>query len=115
MPRNLAQSDARFREALADVLRQAVDYPLGTLVTLIDAHLTPDTKHATGILSVLPVDREVDVLHTLRDAERDIKDALGDSLRLRRMPALHWKFDRTEEGAAVIEADLHQLKQKGEL
>lgn len=115
MPRNLQQSDTRFREALARVIEEQADPPLGTLVTLVDAHLTPDTKHATGILSVLPVDREADVLHALRDAERDIKDALGKALRMRRIPALHWKFDRTEEHAADIEADLHQLKERGEL
>ena len=114
MPRNLAQSDTRFRDALADVLKHALELP-GALVTLVDTHITPDTKHATGVLSVLPTSMESTVLHAVRDAEADIKQALGKRLRFRRMPALHWKFDRTEEGAADIEADLHQLKQRGEL
>jgi len=36
-------------------------------------------------------------------------------LRLRRMPRLHWRFDHTEEHAAKIEAELHALKERGEL
>lgn len=115
MARIQGQSDARFQSALAEALPEAVDFPVGILVTVVDAHLTPDTKHATGILSILPEGREGEVLQALRRHEGDIKDALTDMLRLRRVPKLHWRFDHTEAEAAVIEEELHALEEKGEL
>ena len=115
MPRNLNQSDSRFHDALAQVIEKEVEFPPGMLVTLVSTHMTPDTKHATGTISVLPAGREGEALQALRDFEGEIKNGLGDHLRLRRMPAIHWRFDHTEEEAAKIEADLHTLKEKGEL
>lgn len=88
---------------------------MGTLVTLVATHMTPDTKHVTGTVSVLPAGREGEVLQALRDNEGEIKNGLGDHLRLRRIPAIHWRFDHTEAEAAKIEADLHELKERGEL
>ncbi len=115
MPRNLSSTDARFQDALARVIAERVEFPVGTLVTLVSAHLTPDSKHATGTLSVLPTGNEAETLRALRDYEHDLKDALAKDLRLRRIPRLHWRFDRTEEEAAVIEKELHDLKQRGEI
>ena len=115
MPRIQGQSDARFHTALAEALREAVEFPQGLLVTVVAAHLTPDTKHATGTLSVLPDGREGEALQALRKAEHDIKDALANRLSLRRIPKLHWRFDNTEAGAAEIEAALHALEERGDL
>jgi ribosome-binding factor A len=115
MTRNLAQSDARFHSALAQALEEQVEFPLGLLVTLVQTHMTPDSKHVTGTLSVLPAGREADVLQAVRSFEGEIKSALGQLLRMRRMPQLHWRFDDTEEEAAKIEADLNTLKARGEL
>ena len=115
MPRIKGQSDARFQQALAEALEEAVEFPIGILVTVVDAHITPDTKHATGTLSVLPEGREGEALQALRRDEHDIKDTLAHALRLRRIPKLHWRFDTTEAEAAEIEEDLHTLEQKGEL
>ncbi|MEN9558042.1 MAG: Ribosome-binding factor [Candidatus Parcubacteria bacterium] len=115
MPRIPGQSDARFHTALANAIREVVEFPSGLLVTVVDAHLTPDTKHATGTLSVLPDGREGDALQALRKAEHDLKDALADILELRRIPKIHWRFDSTEAEAAVIEAALNKLEKEGEL
>ena len=115
MPRNLSQSDSRFHDALAQAIETEVEFPPGLLVTLMATHMTPDTKHATGTLSVLPEGRENEALHAVRDFESEIKNGLGRLLRLRRMPALHWRFDHTEEKAAKIEGDLNTLKERGEL
>jgi ribosome-binding factor A len=115
MPRNLDQSNIRFHDALARVIAEVVEFTPGMLVTLVKTVLTPDTKHATGTLSVLPTSREPDALHALRLYEHDIKDGLAHELRMRRIPHLHWRFDHTEEEAAKIDAEINNLKKKGEL
>jgi ribosome-binding factor A len=104
-----------FREALAQVVREVVEFPPGAFVTVLDAKITRDTKHAKGIISVLPVEMENEVLKLLKEAEHDIKEGLGETLRLRRIPRLHWGFDRTEDHAADIDQTIAELQRKGEL
>ena len=55
------------------------------------------------------------VLETLAHSEADIKQELSESLRLRRIPKIHYVFDENEAYAADIERALYELKQKGEL
>lgn len=104
-----------FREALAQVVREVVEFPVGAFVTVVDAKLTRDTKHAKGVISVLPVEMEKDVLKQLKEYEKEIKEGLAEHLRLRRIPRLHWGFDHTEAFVGSIDDTINELKAKGEL
>lgn len=104
-----------FRDALAGVLAEEVEFPRGTLVTVMDAKITSDTRHAKGVLSVLPADMRDEVLRTLVAAAHDIKEGLSRRLRLRRIPDLHWSFDTTEAEIGDIDDTINELKRKGEL
>jgi ribosome-binding factor A len=103
------------REAMAQVLVAEVEFPKGTLVTVLHAKMTANTAHAKFTLSVFPVEMEQEVRRTLKDYEGEIKDSLAERLRLRRIPDLHYEFDHTEAEAAVIENELLELRKKGEV
>jgi ribosome-binding factor A len=104
-----------FREALAQVLAERVEFPIGILVTVLDAKVTKATTHAKCVISVLPATRKKEVLETLEEYRRDIKEGLSERLRLRRIPRLHWCFDETEEIASGVDLAILELKKKGEL
>lgn len=104
-----------FREALALVVREVVEFPQGAFVTVVDAKITRDTKHAKGVISVMPIEMEDAVLKTLKEAEHDIKEGLAEQLRLRRIPRLHWGFDHTEDFVGNIDDTINELRAKGEL
>jgi ribosome-binding factor A len=104
-----------YHEAIANVLAEVVEFPRGTLVTVLDAKPTRDSRFVKVVLSVLPVTEEETVRKALARATHDIKDALAETLRMRRIPELVWAFDETEEEASHIEAAIQELKQKGEL
>ena len=78
-----------FRDALALILRERVEFPKGAFVTVLEAKVTRDTRNAKAVLSVFPSAMEEQVLARLEEGERDIKEGLGDHLRLRRIPNLH--------------------------
>lgn len=111
----MEQGMEHFRNALAAVLAERVEFPRGVFVTVLDAKLTRDLLHAKAVLSVLPEDRIEDVKISLEDYKRDIKDGLAHELELRRIPDLFWEFDTTEARAAVIEKTLNELKREGEI
>lgn len=111
----MEQSMANLRDALAAVLPEAVEFPRGTLVTVLDARMTRDELHAAVRLSVLPASQEGAVLQTLIDGKGEIDYLLSKKVRLRRIPKFVWQFDDTEAIAADIDATLNQLKASGEL
>lgn len=104
-----------FKEAIADILNRAVEFPRGAFVTVVNAELTSDLRFAKTVLSVLPVTAEEDVLEALRDYHGEIMDEMAKTLNLRRLPKLHWEFDRTEHEAAKIESVIDEMKADGEL
>lgn len=103
------------REAMARLFVERVEFPLGAFVTVLKAKMTANTAHASFTLSVLPTSMEEEVLKTLKGLDHDLKDGLADSLRLRRIPALHFAFDRTEAKAEEIEHTLNRLRAGGEM
>ena len=103
------------KDAMAQVLSREVEFPRGTFVTVMNAKLTANTSHARIVLSVFPEDMQDEVKACLKGYDHEIKTSLAERLRLRRIPRLHYVFDETEAGAAIIEHELHQLKEKGEI
>jgi len=103
------------KDAIAEVFAKDVEFPLGVFVTVLDAKVTANTVHARVTLSVLPENRSDDVLDTLRDYDREIKNGIAKKLRLRRIPNLHYAFDTTEAKAARIEEEINRLKEEGEI
>lgn len=103
------------KEAIAGVLAKDVEFPLGTLVTVLEAKVTANTAHAKITLSVFPVEQEAEVLRSLKQFDHEIKEGLSERLRLRRIPRLHYVFDETEANAAVIEQAINDMKKTGEL
>ena len=103
------------REAMAETLAEDVEFPKGTLVTVLHAKMTANTAHAKFTLSVFPIEMQAEVLRTLKAFNRELKDGLADRLRLRRIPALHYEFDTTEAEAAVVENELLELRKRGEV
>lgn len=103
------------REAIAEILRESVEFPPGIFVTVIEAKITRDSLHAKAVLSVMPAGCEKEVVETLKDYQREIKDGLAHKLRMRRVPTMFWDFDTTEAEASVIENTINELERRGDL
>lgn len=103
------------KDAFARVLAEDVEFPPGVLVTVLSAKITANTGHAKFVMSVFPENMKNEVIRTLEEYDHEVKDGLAKSLRLRRMPRIHYAFDDTEAEAAVIENDLLELRKKGEV
>ncbi|PIP60682.1 hypothetical protein COX00_01835 [Candidatus Uhrbacteria bacterium CG22_combo_CG10-13_8_21_14_all_47_17] len=115
MANRLDASFEHLREAFSEVLAKNVDFPLGVIVTVLDAKVTANTAHARFKLSVFPETAEPGILQTLKEYDHEIKDALAKRLRMRRIPRLHYVFDKTEAKAAKIEKTINTLKEQGEI
>ncbi|MBD3281293.1 hypothetical protein GF391_00930 [Candidatus Uhrbacteria bacterium] len=109
------QRKEHFKDAMADILERKVEFPLGSLVTVVDAKLTNDLRFANTVLSVMPVGMQDDVLKTLDEFKHDILKEMAGTLKMRRLPKLHWSFDNSQQIGAELNEYIDELKDEGKL
>ncbi len=109
------QRKEHFKDAIADILERKVEFPLGSLVTVVDAKLTNDLRFANTVLSVLPVSKQDEVLDALEEFKHDILKEMAGNLKMRRLPKLYWSFDNSQQKGAIINEFIDELKDDGKI
>ena len=87
---------------VAGLIRELKDPRVG-MVTVNAVEITPDYAHATVLFSLLVGD-PADCEEGLNEAAGFIRNSLFKRLQIHTVPTLHFKFDRTTERAAELNA-----------
>ena len=99
-PERLAE---QIKEEVSLIVAGEVEDPRVGLVTVIDAKISPDLRHAKIYVSVAGTDDEAKgSIAALKHAAGFIRVQLGAVLRMRYTPELHFVHDDTERRAARI-------------
>jgi ribosome-binding factor A len=111
-PERLAE---QIKEEVSLIIAGEVEDPRVGFVTVTEARVTPDLKHAKIYVSVLGTEQEVkESIAALKHASGFIRTQLGAMLRMRRTPELHFVYDETTETAARIEELLSEEVKKAQ-
>ena len=109
-PERLAE---QIKEEVSLIIAGEVEDPRVGFVTVTEARVTPDLKHAKIYVSVLGTEEEIKAsLAALKHASGFIRTQLGPALRMKRTPELHFVHDATIETAARIEQLLSEEVEK---
>ena len=109
-PQRLAE---QIKEEVSLVIAGELEDPRVGLVTVTEARLSPDLRHAKIFVSVRGTKEEVKAsLAALKHAAGFIRAQLGPSLTVRYTPELHFVHDDSVETAARIEELLSEEIQK---
>ena len=103
MSERTARLDELLREEISAVVTREVDDPRIGFVTITDVEVSPDLRHANVWVSIIgePEQRRQS-LRALGGAMPFVRRRLG-RLRLKRIPELHVREDRTaERGTRVL-------------
>ena len=110
MSRRTLQVGEFLREELTDIIRREVKDPRVGFMTLTEVEVTPDLRQARVYVSVLGSDEErAETLKALRSAARFIRFHLKPRLRMRQIPELEFREDRSMEHAQRIDLTLKEL------
>ena len=110
MSRRTLQVGEFLREELTDIIRREVKDPRVGFMTLTEVEMTPDLRQARVYVSVLGSDEErAETLAALRSAARFIRFHLKPRLRMRQIPELEFRDDRSMEHAQQIDRALKEL------
>ena len=112
MTRRTLQVGELLREELTDIIRREVKDPRVGFMSITNVDVTPDLRSARVFVSVLGSDEEREkTLDALRSAAKFIRFHLKPRLRMRQIPDLEFRDDRSMEYAEQISATLRELRQ----
>jgi ribosome-binding factor A len=95
---------------LSDLLEHKSKDPRLAMVTITDVEVTPDATRANVYFSVLGGEEaRNEALEGLRGAAGWLRRELGQQLRLRHIPELVFRYDRSVERGERISAILDEL------
>jgi ribosome-binding factor A len=96
---------------LADILRRRLKDPLPDLLTVTAVEVTADLRRATVFVSALSEDDLAASLRTLVHARGFLRTELGRRLRLRTVPELQFRPDRSIAQGLRIQELLNRLNE----
>lgn len=105
-PRTLRVNEV-VRETLADDLERLSD-PRLSMVTITGVDVSPDLRHATVWYSALN-HHDDEVAVALRSARSRLRATLGQQVRLKYLPELHFREDPAIETGQRVEEIIREL------
>jgi ribosome-binding factor A len=113
--RRTRQVGELLREELTDIIRRDVKDPRIGFMSITQVEVPTDLRSARVFVSVLGSEEERSAtLTALRSAARYIRRQLKPRLRMRQIPELDFRDDRSMEHAQQIAETLRQLDQDRE-
>ena len=111
MTRRTRQVGEMLRQELTDIILREVKDPRIGFMSITSVEVPPDLRSARVFVSVLGTDQErVDTLDALRSAAKFIRFHLKPRLRMRQIPELEFRDDRSMEYAQQITATLREIQ-----
>lgn len=100
----------QLRQEVSILVRDAVRDPRVGLVTITAVETSPELDHAKVYVSVMGDDAEKEAaLQGLKSAAPFIRSQLSKELHMRRVPELHFQYDRVLAEASRIESLLREV------
>ncbi|HEY7545157.1 MAG TPA: 30S ribosome-binding factor RbfA [Blastocatellia bacterium] len=109
-PERLAE---QIKEEVSVIISGELNDPRVGFVTVTEAKVSPDLKHAKIFVSVIGEDQHIaESMKALNHASGFIRHRLGSVMRIKHAPELRFIHDDTERTAARIEELLSEEVQK---
>lgn len=106
MPQQFRRSDrvaGLLRRELAQLIQMQVKDPDLGFISVSDVEVSRDLAHAKVYITVFESDRAASSIQALKKARGFLRSQLGQSLRMRSVPELHFLHDDSVESGAKMD------------
>ncbi len=106
MPQQFRRSDrvaGVLRRELAQLIQMQVKDPDLGFISVSDVEVSRDLAHAKVYITVFESDRAASSIQALKKARGFLRSQLGQSLRMRKVPELHFLHDDSVETGAKMD------------
>ncbi|HIE08010.1 MAG TPA: 30S ribosome-binding factor RbfA [Desulfarculaceae bacterium] len=105
----------QLRSEIAKMLLREIKDPRIGFVTIMDVEVAPDLGHATVFFTVYGSDEELkNTLAGLNSTASFMRREMGRRLHLKRIPQLHFRFDKTTLKGEHLEGIFSQIRNEEE-
>ncbi len=109
--RRMERLDELLRQEIARLIAEEVKDPRVGFVTVMDARVSPDLRHARVYVSVLGDETvKLQAVEALQRARGFLRVRLGRVLEMKFLPELRFELDRSLERASRIEEILDRVR-----
>lgn len=112
MSERMKRINALIQQQLGEVILEEIEFPLGTLATITKVDTSRDLKLAKIWVTILPWDREKEVLGILIKRKTHVQHELHHRIKLRVSPKIFFHIDETEKKAQRIEDLIDKVSQE---
>ncbi|MBN2791461.1 MAG: 30S ribosome-binding factor RbfA [Desulfuromonadales bacterium] len=106
----------QLRGEISLMLQREIKDPRIGFVTIMDVEVAPDLSHATVFFTVFGSEEEKnETLLGLQSTAGYLRREMGRRLHLKRIPQLHFRYDKTTDQGAHMEDLFIKLKEEDEL
>ena len=98
------------KEEVADIIMHKLKDPRLGFITVTDARVSDDLKHAKIYISVLESAKKDETLKILTSSAGFIRSELAKRVKIKFIPQLVFKFDESIEYGAKIDKMLNEIK-----
>jgi len=101
MPREFNRSErvaGQIRRELAQLIQQEIKDPEIGFISVSDVEVTRDLAHAKVFVTVYDSDKATDTMSALKRAAGYLRRRLGQEMRIRSVPELHFHHDALSAG-----------------
>ena len=115
MPREFNRSErvaGLMRRELAQLVQSEVKDPKVGFVSISDVEVTRDLAHAKVFVTVFNADQAADSIEALQRAAGFLRTRLGQNMRIRNVPQLHFRHDDSVETGMRMDELIDSVTEK---
>lgn len=110
--RRMERVNSEVKKSLSSIISYDLKDPRleDVMITITKCEVTKDMKNCKTFLTVMPEDKEKEILKLIKNSEAFIKRQLAQKVLLRNVPTINFVIDETEKYGAKIDRLLEQIK-----
>ncbi|MBI4138389.1 MAG: ribosome-binding factor A [Candidatus Wildermuthbacteria bacterium] len=113
MTERVPQVNELLRKEIGAILLRELDVEDGVLATLTRVEATPNLQSARVYISVMPEEKGLDFVKSLKYQVYQVQQELNRRLKMRPVPKIEWRLETKTAEAHKIEKLLDSIKKEG--
>ncbi|MEX0885971.1 MAG: 30S ribosome-binding factor RbfA [Phycisphaeraceae bacterium] len=110
------QVAAQLQRVIAEVLQRRIADPrIRGVISITQIKVSPDLRHATVMVSIMPVEHERVTMGGLRHAAGHIRSLVRKAVAIRSVPELEFKLDTSLKKQAEVFEALNRARERTDL
>ncbi|MEA1937114.1 MAG: 30S ribosome-binding factor RbfA [Patescibacteria group bacterium] len=110
MNQRIAKVNKLIKREAGKIILVEADFPRDIILTITKVESSKDLRYADIFISVLPTDKEIEIMELLKEEIYFIQQKLNKKLYLKPLPRIRFVIDKSGENVSRIEELIRNSK-----